>query len=112
VAAALRGAFKPANIVTAQNQRVPSGEDIGCARFVTSLLPQCPDRNSVRGRASGPPQGYCSSSTVRASLTYLVLRVLPLGSEFGENAVNPRLAISPATTSWSLPISSDDGELA
>ncbi|WP_418147266.1 hypothetical protein ABL850_11090 [Variovorax paradoxus] len=44
--------------------------------------------------------------------SYLVLRVLPLGNEFGENADNPRLAISPATSSWSLPISSDDGELA
>ncbi|WP_307703080.1 hypothetical protein [Variovorax paradoxus] len=47
-----------------------------------------------------------------AQISYLVLRVLPLGSEFGENAVNPRLAISPATSSWSLPISSGEGELA
>jgi hypothetical protein len=47
-----------------------------------------------------------------AQTSYLVLRVLPLGNEFGENAVNPRLAISPATSSWSLPISSGDGELA
>lgn len=47
-----------------------------------------------------------------ASLTYFVLRVFPLGNEVGENAVNPRLAISPDTRSWSLPISSDDGEFA
>lgn len=39
------------------------------------------------------------------------LRALPLGNEFGENAVNPRLATSDATRSCSLLTSSDEGEL-
>ena len=56
--------------------------------------------------------GRPSICLTHAQTSYLVLRVLPLGNEFGENADNPRLAISPATSSWSLPISSDDGELA
>ena len=50
------------------------------------------------------------SDLLEAQTSYLVLRVLPLGNEFGENASNPRPAISPATISWSLLISSGDGD--